>query len=44
MDTFDIIFTVGPYLAGVHEALDRAVATDLAKRLQATLEETVDGQ
>jgi hypothetical protein len=44
MDTFDIIFTVGPYFAGVHEALDRATATDLAKRLQATLKETVDGQ
>ena len=44
MDTFDIIFTVGPYFAGVHESLDRAIATDLAMRLQATLKETVDGQ
>ena len=44
METFDIIFTVDFYFAGVHEALDQAVAIDLAKRLQETLKGTVDEQ
>ena len=43
MDTYDIIFTVGPYLAGVHEAWDRATAVELAQRLQKSLKEAAGG-
>jgi hypothetical protein len=37
MDTFDIVFTVGPFVAGVHEAPDRSSAAELALRLNQTL-------
>lgn len=39
LDTYEIIFTIGPYLAGVREAVDTTQATDLANRLYAHLEE-----
>ena len=39
MDTFNIIFSEGPYLAGVHEAMNMEIARELASRLQ----EKIDG-
>ena len=33
MDSIDIIFSRGVYLAGVHEAQDMDIARELAKRL-----------
>lgn len=33
MDSFNMIFSNGPYLAGVHEAVDIEIARDLASRL-----------
>ncbi len=44
MDTFDIVFTVGPFVAGVHEAMDRSTAVDLALRLAQTLKGIASGE
>jgi hypothetical protein len=33
MDTYNIIFSEGPYLAGVHEAMNMEIARELASRL-----------
>jgi len=44
MDTFDIVFTVGPFIAGVHEAMDRSTAIDLALRLKQTLKGIARGE
>ncbi len=33
MDTFNIIFSEGPYLAGVHEAMNMEIARELVSRL-----------
>ncbi len=33
MDTFNVIFSEGPYLAGVHEAMNIEIARELASRL-----------
>lgn len=41
MDTFEIIFHHGPYIAGVHEAESLAAARKLAVRLEAKLAEAV---
>jgi hypothetical protein len=37
-DTYEIVFSRGPYLAGVHEAADRQAAGILARRLDGHLE------
>lgn len=37
-DTFEVVFSRGKYLAGVHEAADSAMAAGLAKRLAKHLE------
>lgn len=39
MDAYEVVFTQGPYLAGVHESADKEVAVTLARRLQAKLKE-----
>jgi hypothetical protein len=39
MDTFEIIFSQGPYLAGIHEAADRESARKLAIRLHQRIKE-----
>jgi len=41
MDTFELIFHHGPYVAGIHEADSQAVVEKLAVRLEAKLNETV---
>jgi hypothetical protein len=41
MDTFDVVFTIGPFVAGVHEAQDRSTAEDLARRMVQTLKGVV---
>ena len=38
-DTFELIFSRGPYLAGVHESPDRQKAEDLAILLDKNLSE-----
>jgi hypothetical protein len=43
MDTFVLIFTHGPYLAGIHEAEDRDLAERLAADLKTRLKESTDG-
>ena len=40
MDSIDIIFSRGVYLAGVHEAQDMDIASELAKRLYEKIGET----
>ena len=42
LDTYEIIFAIGPFLAGVREAVDTIQATDLANRLYAHLKEVAD--
>ena len=39
LDTYEIVFAIGPYLAGVREAEDTTQATGLASRLYAHLKE-----
>ena len=39
LDTYEIIFTLGPFLAGVREAVDKTQATKLANRLYLHLKE-----
>lgn len=41
LDAYEIIFTMGPYIAGIHEATDRNKALLLSRSLQASLEETI---
>jgi hypothetical protein len=41
LDAFEIIFTIGPYVAGVHEAVDRNQALTLAQSLRNQIEETI---
>ena len=41
MDTFNIIFSEGPYLAGVHEALNREIARELASRLHKKIDSLI---
>lgn len=41
MDLHEVIFSSGPFLAGVHEADSRELARDLALRLSAKLEEAL---
>ena len=43
VDTFEVIFTKGSFLAGVHEAENRAMAEQLANRLIHHLSEVPDG-
>jgi len=44
MDAFELIFTAGPFLAGVHEAPDPATAQTLAAMLRARLTEAGHGR
>ncbi len=41
LDTYEVIFTQGPYIAGVREATDTAQAIDLAVTLKKNLEKNV---
>lgn len=41
LDAFEIIFTYGPYIAGIHEATDRDRAMELARSLQTRLEDAI---
>jgi hypothetical protein len=43
MDTFELIFTHGPYLAGIHQAEDRELAERLAAALKQRIRESTDG-
>ena len=42
LDAYEVFFTIGPYLAGVHESADRNQALSLAQSIQSRLEETID--
>jgi len=44
MDAYELIFTTGPFLAGVHEAPDPATARTLAARLHERLLEAGHGR
>ncbi len=39
LDTYELIFTKGPYLAGIHEATDRKQAERLGELLAKSLKE-----
>lgn len=44
MDTFDIVFAIGPFVAGVHEAMDRPTAVSLALHLEQILKGITSGE
>ena len=44
MGAFDVIFSIGPYFAGVHEASDKNAAERLALRLDKKLQEILAAQ
>ena len=44
LDTYEVIFSQGPYIAGVREATDTAQAIDLAVTLNKNLEKNVTGK
>jgi hypothetical protein len=44
LDAYEIIFTHGPYIAGIHEATDRDRALVLARSLQASIEDAIGKQ
>lgn len=44
LDAYEIIFTQGPYVAGIHEASDREKALELARSLQSGIEDAIGRQ
>jgi hypothetical protein len=44
LDAHEIIFTQGPYVAGIHEATDREKALELSRSLQAGIEDAIGRQ
>ena len=41
LETYEVIFTFGPYMAGVHEAANQKQAVSLAQSIRNQLEETI---
>ena len=41
LEAYEVIFTIGPYMAGVHEAADQKQALSLAQAIRNQLEETI---
>jgi hypothetical protein len=44
LGAYEIIFTRGPYMAGIHEAIDRGRAMELARSLQTSIEDNIGKQ
>ncbi len=44
LDAYEIIFTHGPYIAGIHEATDRDRAMELARSLMGSIEDAIGRQ